>query len=193
MIGSRILANIKSAQKRARQAIKRRGHNMALRSRMRTHLKRVLNAVKAGDKAAAEASFKEAMPVLDSMVNKGMVIMQTMLGSIGGLALLVAAIGIANTMIMAVYERIREVGTIMAIGTHPRKVLGLFLAETFRAGELAALVSGQVRKEAPLGLPEALELQAQAFQAGLAALLPEDVEGQAVEAAGQGAPPLLAG
>lgn len=67
------MANIKSAQKRARQAVKRRGHNMALRSRMRTHLKRVLNAVKAGDKAAAEASFKEAMPVLDSMVNKGIV------------------------------------------------------------------------------------------------------------------------
>lgn len=67
------MANIKSAKKRARQAVTRRGHNMALRSRMRTHLKGVLNAVKAGDKAAAEASFKDAMPVLDSMVNKGIV------------------------------------------------------------------------------------------------------------------------
>ena len=67
------MANIKSAQKRARQAVHRRGHNMALRSRMRTHLKGVLTAIQSGDKAAAEASYKAAMPVLDSMVNKGIV------------------------------------------------------------------------------------------------------------------------
>lgn len=46
---------------------------MALRSRMRTHLKGVLTAIQSGDKAAAEASYKAAMPVLDSMVNKGIV------------------------------------------------------------------------------------------------------------------------
>jgi len=46
---------------------------MALRSRMRTHLKGVLSAIQTGDKAAAEASYKAAMPVLDSMVNKGIV------------------------------------------------------------------------------------------------------------------------
>jgi small subunit ribosomal protein S20 len=67
------LANIKSAQKRARQAVKRRSHNMALRSRMRTNLKKVLAAIQAGDKAAAESAYREAMPVLDSMVSKGIV------------------------------------------------------------------------------------------------------------------------
>ena len=67
------MANIKSAQKRARQAVKRRSHNMALRSRMRTSLRKVLAAIQAGDKTAAESAYREAMPVLDSMVNKGIV------------------------------------------------------------------------------------------------------------------------
>jgi len=67
------LANIKSAQKRARQSVKNRAHNMALRSKMRTYLKKVSTAIEAGDRPAAEASYKAAMPVLDSMVNKGIV------------------------------------------------------------------------------------------------------------------------
>lgn len=67
------MANIQSAKKRARQAIKRREHNLALRSRMRTAFKKVLKAIAAGDKAAAEASFKAAMPEIDRMVNKGII------------------------------------------------------------------------------------------------------------------------
>jgi small subunit ribosomal protein S20 len=67
------VANIKSAQKRARQAEKTRKHNMGLRSSMRTKIKDVLKALDAGDKAAAEAAYKKAVPVIDSMVNKGIV------------------------------------------------------------------------------------------------------------------------
>lgn len=66
------VANIKSAEKRARQNIKRRAANMAARSRMRTAVKSAAAAVKAGDKNAAE-QVKAAVPVLDSMVNKGLV------------------------------------------------------------------------------------------------------------------------
>ncbi|MEM8817231.1 MAG: 30S ribosomal protein S20 [Pseudomonadota bacterium] len=67
------MANIKSAQKRARTAEKTRKHNMGLRSKMRTKIKNVLKAVEAGDKDAAQAAYKEAVPVIDSMVNKGIV------------------------------------------------------------------------------------------------------------------------
>jgi small subunit ribosomal protein S20 len=67
------VANIKSAQKRARQAEKTRKHNMGLRSKMRTKIKNVEKAIDAGDKDAAQAAFKEAVPVIDSMVNKGIV------------------------------------------------------------------------------------------------------------------------
>ena len=67
------MANIKSAQKRAKQAEKLRKHNMGLRSRMRTKIKNVIKACDAGDKAAAIAAFRDAVPVIDSMVNKGIV------------------------------------------------------------------------------------------------------------------------
>ena len=67
------MANIKSAQKRARQAEKLRKHNMGLRSMMRTKIKNVVKACDAGDKDAAQAAYKEAVPVIDSMINKGIV------------------------------------------------------------------------------------------------------------------------
>jgi len=67
------VANIKSAQKRAKQAEKLRKHNMGLRSRMRTKIKNVIKACDAGDKDAAIAAFRDAVPVIDSMVNKGIV------------------------------------------------------------------------------------------------------------------------
>jgi putative ABC transport system permease protein len=41
----------------------------------------------------------------------------------------IVLISVMNVMIMAVYERIREIGTIAAIGTPPRRILELFLAE----------------------------------------------------------------
>jgi small subunit ribosomal protein S20 len=69
----RSVANIKSAEKRARQTIKRRAHNMASRSRLRTAMKDVLAAVQAGKKDEAKASLKSAVPVIDSMISKGVI------------------------------------------------------------------------------------------------------------------------
>ena len=46
---------------------------MGLRSRMRTKIKNVVTACDAGDKEAAQAAYKDAVPVIDSMVNKGIV------------------------------------------------------------------------------------------------------------------------
>jgi small subunit ribosomal protein S20 len=67
------VANIKSAEKRAKQAVKRRAHNMAARSRLRTSIKKVLNAVDAGKKAEAAEALKSAQPVIDTMVSKGII------------------------------------------------------------------------------------------------------------------------
>ena len=64
------MANIKSAKKRAKQAIRRREHNIELRSQFRTAMKKVLKAVQQGDKQAAQAQFKAAVPQIDSMVSK---------------------------------------------------------------------------------------------------------------------------
>ena len=67
------MANIKSAEKRARQTIKRRATNVAGRSKLRTAIKGVVNAVEAGDKEIAAAKLKAAGPVIDSAVNKGLI------------------------------------------------------------------------------------------------------------------------
>lgn len=67
------MANIKSARKRARQAANTRLHKMGLRSKMRTQIKAVIAAVEKGDKDAATAAYKAAVPVIDSMITKGVV------------------------------------------------------------------------------------------------------------------------
>lgn len=67
------MANIKSAQKRARQSDKTRLLKMGQRSKMRTHIKAVLAAVEKGDKDAAAAAYKAAVPVIDAMIGKGVV------------------------------------------------------------------------------------------------------------------------
>ncbi len=64
------MANIKSAKKRAIQSEVRRERNMMHRSKMRTFIKKVRTAIQTGDKSVALTAFREAVPVIDSMVNK---------------------------------------------------------------------------------------------------------------------------
>ena len=67
------MPNTKQSAKRARQGEKRREHNVALRSRMRTAIKSVLKATAAGDAEKAALLYKEAVPQIDTMVSKGLV------------------------------------------------------------------------------------------------------------------------
>lgn len=67
------MANTAQAKKRARQAEKRRKHNVSLRSMVRTTIKKVVNAIGAADKSSAEASYKAAVPAIDSMARKGLI------------------------------------------------------------------------------------------------------------------------
>ncbi|MEA3420171.1 MAG: FtsX-like permease family protein [Acidobacteriota bacterium] len=52
----------------------------------------------------------------------------------------IVLVSIMNVMIMAVYERVREIGTIAAIGTMPEKILSLFLIEGFSLGIVGVIV-----------------------------------------------------
>lgn len=60
--------------------------------------------------------------------------MRVILGGVGGVALLVAAFGVANTMTMAILERTREIGLMKAIGATDRDVLTVFLIEAGLVG-----------------------------------------------------------
>ncbi len=59
---------------------------------------------------------------------------QYLLGAIGGVSLLVAAIGIMNTMMMSIYERTREIGIIKVLGCRMGNIAGLFLCEAAYIG-----------------------------------------------------------
>ena len=64
------MANIASARKRARQAEKRRQHNAALRSELRSAIRNVRKAITAGDKQAARTVLQRATGVIDSIADK---------------------------------------------------------------------------------------------------------------------------
>ena len=67
------MANSPQAKKRARQAIKRRARNVGMASMYRTFIKKVVYAIESGDKSAAEAAYKTAVPVIDRICGKGLV------------------------------------------------------------------------------------------------------------------------
>ena len=56
-------------------------------------------------------------------------ILDSVLGLLGGISLLVASFGIANTMIMSILERTREIGIMKAIGAEDREIKLIFFVE----------------------------------------------------------------
>lgn len=67
------MANSKQAKKRVRQAEKNRQHNASMRSMLRTYIKKVIAAIGTGDQSVALTAIQEATPVIDRMVNKGII------------------------------------------------------------------------------------------------------------------------
>ena len=69
------------------------------------------------------------------------------MGGIGAIALLIASMGIVNTMVMSVVERRREIGVLKSLGAHEGDIRWLFLAESALigvVGSLAGIVIGWV-------------------------------------------------
>jgi len=65
------MANTPQSKKRARQNLRRLAINKARRSRIRTYLRKVEEAIAAGDKEAAQAALRAAQPELMRGVTKG--------------------------------------------------------------------------------------------------------------------------
>ncbi len=64
---------------------------------------------------------------------------QMILGGLGAISLLVAALGITNTMIMSIYERTREIGIMKVLGCVVRNIRAMFLIEAGSIGFLGGV------------------------------------------------------
>ena len=87
------MANTKSAKKAARQAVKRAEVNKSRKSRMRSYVKKVEDAISSGDAAAATVALKAAEPVIMRTAQKGLVHKNAASRKVSRLAARVKAIG----------------------------------------------------------------------------------------------------
>lgn len=67
------MANSAQAKKRIRQNEKRRMANKSKRSAMRTAIKKVISAIESKDKTTAAEAFRQAQPIIDGAVIKGLI------------------------------------------------------------------------------------------------------------------------
>lgn len=89
------MANIASAQKRIRQTVKRTARNKARKSRVHGAIRRVEEAVTAGDKDAALAALRAAQPEMQRAVTKGVLKANTVSRKISRLSARVKAVAAA--------------------------------------------------------------------------------------------------
>ena len=89
------MANSPQSKKRARQAERRYAVNKARRSRIRTFLRKVEEAIASGDQAVAAAALKEAQPELARGVSKGVLHKNTVARKMSRLSARVKAVGTA--------------------------------------------------------------------------------------------------
>ena len=87
------MANNSSARKRIRQTEKRTVRNKARKSRVRSFLRKVEEAVKSGDKAAAQEAFRAAQPEMQRAVTKGVFHANTVARRLSRLSARVKSVG----------------------------------------------------------------------------------------------------
>jgi small subunit ribosomal protein S20 len=87
------MARTKSARKAARQIARRTAINKARRSRVRTAVRKVEDAIKAGDRQRALLAFKEAEPELMRAAGKGVIHKNTASRKVSRLAHAIAKLG----------------------------------------------------------------------------------------------------
>ena len=100
----------------------------------------------------------QSLEVIVTVANRILTVVTMMLTLIGGIALLVATIGIANTMVMAIYERTREIGILKAMGASRGEIRQMFMMESGFIGMIGGVVGLFTGWLLGLGLNQAIEV-----------------------------------
>jgi putative ABC transport system permease protein len=82
----------------------------------------------------------QSLEIFVEAANRIVTVITVMFSLIGGIALLVATIGIANTMVMAIYERTREIGILKAMGASRSEIRQMFMMEAGFIGLIGGVV-----------------------------------------------------
>jgi putative ABC transport system permease protein len=112
----------------------RDGYNMAI-----VKVDDVSNVLDVAEQITAMGYMASSAQSFVQGINSFYLVLQIIFGGVGAIALLVAAIGIANTMAMAILERTREIGLMKAVGATNRDVLSIFLGEAAGIGLIGGL------------------------------------------------------
>ena len=100
----------------------------------------------------------QSVEVFVTVANRIVTIVTLMFTLIGSIALLVATIGIANTMVMAIYERTREIGILKAMGASRREIRQMFMLEAGFIGMIGGVFGLLIGWLLGLGLNQAIEI-----------------------------------
>ncbi|MGX8701401.1 ABC transporter permease [Caproiciproducens sp.] len=100
-----------------------------------------VEAVPDAEKAIQDMGFSTySMESIRKPLEEQMKTIQMILGGLGAISLLVAALGIANTMLMSIYERTREIGIMKVLGCVVRNIRTMFLIEAGTIGFMGGAI-----------------------------------------------------
>jgi len=98
------------------------------------HVTEIKNAV--DEKGYGASSYED----IAKQMSRLFLIMQIVMGVVGGIALLVASLGIINTMVMSVLERTKEIGVMKAVGARNKDISAIFLTEASLIGLFGGVI-----------------------------------------------------
>lgn len=100
----------------------------------------------------------QSLEMFVTVANRIVTAITVMFMLVGGIALLVATIGIANTMVMAIYERTREIGILKAMGASSHEIRQMFMLEAGFIGLIGGVFGLLLGWLLGLGLNQAIRI-----------------------------------